>query len=93
MEKTPVRLAFKRETLKANKHNCEIGIDESESQAVIMALKERIKELVNENQTLKLTLKRSREINKNLLLTLHEQGMIKQENSIFSLFKDVALFK
>lgn len=55
----------------------------------VAGLKEEIKSLRRENEELAATLKRSRGINKGLLLIMHERGIASEGRSMFSLFKDV----
>jgi len=57
----------------------------------VKALKAEIEKLGKENEKLKVSLNRSKEISKRLLLMLYDQGLISEGKSILSLFHDVTL--
>ena len=55
-------------------------------------LKKEIEELKEQNKLLQLTLTKSKEINKSLLLILFQEGIIKKNYPNFSVFKDAMFF-
>lgn len=57
----------------------------------ITSLKAEIKRLTLENEELDKVIKRSKRISKGLLLMLYENGIVSEEQSAFTLFRDVCL--
>jgi len=56
---------------------------------VIAGLREEVKSLKKESEELTSTLKRSRGINRGLLLIMYERGIADEGRSLFSFFKEV----
>jgi hypothetical protein len=60
-----------------------------EAETMINCYKLRIKKLKEDNEWLNTTLKKYKGITKGLLTILHEAGIMKEKQSLLTLFKDV----